>query len=168
MVGRDKNRGEPPLNSVLSEGVSRAVRGRLARLSPGVQPLLVIFSGSLPATPCSPDCRPGSGEQARAAVSSPLKPGLRAARGWKVSQSSSPSVLQREPPPPPEAGPGRLCISEGRPGAHSGFWREHCRSLRPASHPSSQSSARSTILFLFCPLSDFFFFKGRCSYREAK
>lgn len=36
VIGKDKNQGEPPLNSVLSEGVSRAVRGRLSGLSPGV------------------------------------------------------------------------------------------------------------------------------------
>lgn len=46
MVGGFKTQGKPPLNSVLGEGVSRAVSGRLSRLSPGVQPLLVIFSAS--------------------------------------------------------------------------------------------------------------------------
>lgn len=142
---------------VLSEGVSRAVCGRLS--SPGVQPLLVMHALRLPGppVPAAQDCQPGSGEQARAAAGRPLKPGHPAARGCKVSQRSSPSVLQGEPRPPRRPVGGGLHL-RGRPGAHPGFWRECFRSWRPASHPSSQPSTRSTILSLFCPLSDFFSF----------
>lgn len=133
-----------------------------------------------PATACSPRRQPGSGEQARAAASSPLKPGLRGARGWNASQRSSPSALQGEPGPPPEPGQGGSASprgSEGRLGAHPGFWRECFRSLRAAFRPSRQPWTRSAILFLFCPLSARLFacllylpmyLKGNCSYREAE